>query len=375
MEGESEAQSPQKVQTTKEIGKDGKEWTVKIGESGTKHSYSQEEKECFARVINETLKDDEICNKLKLIPISVENEDLFEACNNGIIFCKLVNKIQKDTVDDRLLKDTKSNKFQTIEIINLSLSAIKSVGIKVISIDAELIMKGTGHLILGLLWQLVKIILVKDIDLKKVPEIVRLAQDDEEMNDLLALSPEALLIRWVNWHLKNSKSDRRVTNLGKDVADGEVYTRVLHSIDPSCISLSNLSNDPNERAREVLKSAEKLGIIPFISSSDITTGNLKLNTVFTAEIFNHRHGLPPLDEAETQEFQSAVLVDDDVEGTREERSYRMWMNSLGIEGLHINNLYEEAKDGSILLKVMDKVQPGVVDWSKVEKAPGKHQIK
>jgi len=33
----------------------------------------------------------------------------------------------------------------------------------------------------------------------------------------------------------------------------------------------------------------------------------------------------------------------------------MWMNSLGIEGLHINNLYEEAKDGSILLKVMDKV--------------------
>jgi hypothetical protein len=49
------------------------------------------------------------------------------------------------------------------------------------------------------------------------------------------------------------------------------------------------------------------------------------------------------------------MDDDDVEGTREERSYRNWMNSLGIDGLHINNLYEEAKDGILLLKVMDKV--------------------
>jgi len=42
--------------------------------------------------------------------------------------------------------------FQIKEIINLALSAIKSIGVKVVSVDAELIMKGTGHLILGLLW-------------------------------------------------------------------------------------------------------------------------------------------------------------------------------------------------------------------------------
>lgn len=76
---------------------------------------------------------------------------MFNACNNGIIFCKLVNKIQKDTVDERLLKEMKSI-FQIKEIINLALSAIKSIGVKVVSVDAELIMKGTGHLILGLLW-------------------------------------------------------------------------------------------------------------------------------------------------------------------------------------------------------------------------------
>ena len=47
----------------------------------------------------------------------------------------------------------------------------------------------------------------------------------------------------------------------------------------------------------------------------------------------------------------------------------MWCNSLGIEGLYINNLYEEFKDGLALLKILDKVQPNSVDWKKVEKNP------
>jgi plastin-1 len=51
------------------------------------------------------------------------------------------------------------------------------------------------------------------------------------------------------------------------------------------------------------------------------------------------------------------------------KGFRMWVNSLGIDDLHINNLYEEFKDGLALLKIIDKVKPGCVDWKKVEKAP------
>ena len=51
------------------------------------------------------------------------------------------------------------------------------------------------------------------------------------------------------------------------------------------------------------------------------------------------------------------------------------MNSLGIEGVHINNLYEEAKDGLLMLKVIDWIEPGVVNWAKIEKNPGKNQMK
>lgn len=49
------------------------------------------------------------------------------------------------------------------------------------------------------------------------------------------------------------------------------------------------------------------------------------------------------------------MLDDDIEGSREERAFRFWINSLGIEDVFITNLYDEVKDGLVLLKVMDKI--------------------
>jgi len=63
------------------------------------------------------------------------------------------------------------------------------------------------------------------------------------------------------------------------------------------------------------------------------------------------------------------MLDDDIEGSKEERAFRFWINSLGIEDVFINNLYEEVRDGLVILKVLDKISPGIVDWSKVEKKP------
>jgi plastin-1 len=51
------------------------------------------------------------------------------------------------------------------------------------------------------------------------------------------------------------------------------------------------------------------------------------------------------------------MIDDDVEGSREERSFRMWCNSLGVEGVYVNNLYDGIKDGIVLLKILDKSKP------------------
>lgn len=87
-----------------------------------------------------------------------------------------------------------------------------------------------------------------------------------------------------------------------------------------------------------------------------------MNTLFCAEIFNNCPGL----EATEEEYNAAKFLDDDIEGSREERSFRMWVNSLGIDNLYINNLYGAFVDGLDLLKILDKVKPGSVDWKKVE---------
>ena len=37
--------------------------------------------------------------------------------------------------------------------------------------------------------------------------------------------------------------------------------------------------------------------------------------------------------------------------------------------IHINNLYEESKDGIVMLRTLDKIKPGVVNWKIIDKKP------
>ena len=55
---------------------------------------------------------------------------------------------------------------------------------------------------LGILWQLVRILSMKTITLAECPEIYRLLNDGEELSDLQKLKAEDILIRWLNFHLR-----------------------------------------------------------------------------------------------------------------------------------------------------------------------------
>lgn len=65
--------------------------TQKKANAGGHHSYSLEEKECFSRFLNEELKDDTHCNEK--LPIDPKGEDLFTCVGDGIILCKIINKV------------------------------------------------------------------------------------------------------------------------------------------------------------------------------------------------------------------------------------------------------------------------------------------
>ena len=126
---------------------------------------------------------------------------------------------------------------------------------------------------------------------------MRLANEGEELTDLMKLGPETILIRWINFHLKKAGSERRVTNLGGDLKDSYALLQVLHQLDSSKCSLEPLNETDNvKRAEKVINFAEELGVPALVRPTDITTGNVKLNTVFVAELFNKKHGLEELNE-------------------------------------------------------------------------------
>lgn len=58
-----------------------------------------------------------------------------------------------------------------------------------------------------------------------------------------------------------------------------------------------------------------------------------------------------------------------MEGSREERQFKLWINSLEIPDCTVNNLFEDVRDGQVLLKVIHKINPNVVDWKAVIEKP------
>jgi hypothetical protein len=341
------------------------------GHSGV-HSYAQEEMSAFAEHFNNTLKGDPDLEYY--LPIDSKGIALAEKIKDGVVAAKFINKCVPDTIDERALNKRKDNKdlslFKINENLNLVISSAKSIGVQTVNVGATELLNGKDypHIILGLIWQLVKLQLLNSINLKSNPLLIRLLEEGEELADLMKLPPDQLLLRWMNYHLKNAGSDKRVTNWSGDVKDSVAYTIVLNQIAPGVCDKSalNLAN-MDQRAGKVIKNAENIGVPPFIQPKDISSGNARLNLAFAAQIFNTNPGLEPLTEEEKAEL--AGMMEDDVGDSREERAFRMWMNTLGIPDFYINGLFEDCRDGLALLKVEDFVEPGIVDWSKVEMKP------
>lgn len=342
------------------------------GHTGT-HSFSEEEMSAFAEHFNNYLSEDP--DVKHLLPINPSGLDLCKKVRDGILLSKFINLAAKDTIDPRALNTPKNGKaldmFKISENQTLCLTSAKGIGCKLTNIGNQDLIDGekNPHIVLGLVWQLVKIHLLNSINLKNFPELVRLLEDGETLQDLLKLPADELLLRWMNYHLKNSGSPKRVKNWGGDVKDSEAYTIVLNQIDPNvCDKAALTKSDPLARASDVIRNAKNLGVKNFIKPNDIASGNQKLNLIFAASIFNTNPGLTPLTQ---EEIKKCGLMDDDGGDSREERVFRLWINSLGLDNgeLYINNLFGDCCDGLVLLKVLDHISPGIVAWKSVEKNP------
>jgi len=131
---------------------------------------------------------------------------------------------------------------------------------------------------------------------------------------------------------------------------------------------STTSNkDLRTRAEQVLQNAAAIGCHKYLSPSSLLAGNPRLNLAFVANLFNTWPGLAPLDEQEAKDY--GAVDDFDAEGEREARAFTLWLNSLNVDP-SVFNLFENVKDGLIILQAFDKIVPGSVVWRRVSKPKG-----
>ena len=331
------------------------------GAGGASHTFSEEEKVAFSEHVNNCLAGDPICGAH--LPLDPSSNHLFERTGDGLIFCKLINLAVPDTIDERALnKKIPMNIYQKTENLNLALNAAKGIGCQIVNIGSQDLVEGRPILVLGLIWQIIKIQLLSQISLKNYPELVLLLEPDEDMASLLKLPPEDILLRWFNYHLNKAGCGRKVSNFGNDLKDSFCYSVLLHQLSPTECTLAN-ENDLTQRAEHIIRNARTLGVAPFIHAADICSGNKKLNMGFVAQLFNTCPGLR-LTEEMKDNFDFSALELDDAGDSREERVFRMWINSLAIPELYINDLFADLTDGVAILKLEDRVEPGSVNFKR-----------
>ena len=115
---------------------------------------------------------------------------------------------------------------------------------------------------------------------------------------------------------------------------------------------------------QVLQNADAIGCRKYLTPASLVSGNPRLNLAFVANLFNNYPGLAPLDEQEAKDY--GAVEDFDAEGEREARVFTLWLNSLGVEPA-VFNLFENLRDGVVILQAFDRIMPGSVVWRRVSK--------
>jgi plastin-1 len=193
------------------IGGGGGRIQVQGSSANVTHTINEDERTEFTRHINAVLAGDpDIGDRL---PFPTDTFEMFDQCKDGLVLSKLINDSVPDTIDERVLnkpgKKIKAlNNFHFTENNNIVIESAKGIGCSVVNIGSGDIIEVREHLILGLIWQIIRRGLLGKIDIKLHPELYRLLEDDETLEQFLRLPPEQILLRWFNYHLKNAKWHR-----------------------------------------------------------------------------------------------------------------------------------------------------------------------
>ena len=123
--------------------------------AGTTHSVRLEEQLAFSDWINSNLLRDQ--DLKHLLPIDPEGKQLYDKIKDGTLLCKIINHSCPDTIDERAINKKNLTVYRNFENLTLALVSSQAIGCNIVNIDAHDLAKGKPHLVLGLLWQIIRI--------------------------------------------------------------------------------------------------------------------------------------------------------------------------------------------------------------------------
>jgi len=75
----------------------------------------------------------------------------------AVYYSKMVNRSQPGTIDERALNRGKLNIYRIHENLTLALNSAQAIGCNIVNIGPEDLQTGKPHLVLGLLWQIIRV--------------------------------------------------------------------------------------------------------------------------------------------------------------------------------------------------------------------------
>ncbi|KAK9793174.1 hypothetical protein WJX73_004352 [Symbiochloris irregularis] len=329
---------------------------------------------------------------------------LVAACQDGILLSQMLMACMPDSIDPRALNMAPADGSallykQALENATLCLNAAMAMGCMLAHVAPADIVTGQERSIFDCAWQILRLGLLKDINVKQTPQLVLLRGPEEDPAKLMDAPPEPLLLRWLNYHLTRPQQHRHssaepdagtassgeasapapgwwgrepVTNFSRDLADGVAMMGLLHSLAPevplTCSSCEDEQLDVRWRA--VVAAAQQVCNTAMPAPHLLAAGNARMHLSVMALLFKARQGLEAATRAAQAQLAQFVawLEEYEVVASREERVFSVWITSLLNTPLRAG-LFDSLRDGTVLLRVIDVLSPGAVDWRYVRKQP------